>query len=113
MVVVHFLVASNVARYSALSNAVSLGNTLLCRFSFLYVAFSDSIEFVVYKTLILHSIAHEEKYMIQLMPNEEKNLPILDQNGYMYVDEAHLILRQGETSGTLTRKLIETIVEMI
>ena len=34
IVLVHFFVASNVARYSAFNRAVSLGNTLLWRFSF-------------------------------------------------------------------------------
>ncbi len=34
IVLVHFFVASKVARYSAFKRAVSLGNTLLCRFSF-------------------------------------------------------------------------------
>ena len=34
IVLVHFFVASNVARYSAFKRAVSLGNTLLWRFSF-------------------------------------------------------------------------------
>ena len=34
IVLVHFFVASNVERYSAFNRAVSLGNTLLWRFSF-------------------------------------------------------------------------------
>ena len=34
IVLVHFFVASKVARYSAFKRDVSLGNTLLCRFSF-------------------------------------------------------------------------------
>lgn len=50
IVVVHFLVASKVDRYNAFNSAVSLGNTLLWRFSLRYVAFNDSMEFVVYMT---------------------------------------------------------------
>ena len=47
IVLVHFFVASKVARYSAFKRAVSLGNTLLCRFSFREVEFRDSIALVV------------------------------------------------------------------
>lgn len=46
----HFFVACIVDRYRAFSNALSLGNTLLCLFSFLYVLFRLSIAFVVYIT---------------------------------------------------------------
>ena len=49
--IVHFFVASNVDKYRAFKRAVSLGNTLLWRFSFRYVAFRLSIAFVVYITL--------------------------------------------------------------
>ena len=49
-VVVHFFVASKVERYSAFSNALSLGNTLLWRLSFLYVEFKLSMALVVYIT---------------------------------------------------------------
>ena len=52
IVVVHFLVASKVAKYSAFSKALSLGNTLRWRFSLRYVEFRDSIEFVVYMTFL-------------------------------------------------------------
>ena len=47
MLVVYFLVASKVAGYKAVNDAVSLGNTLLWRFSSRYVEFSDSIAFFV------------------------------------------------------------------
>ena len=50
--IVHFFVASKVARYKAFSRAVSLGNTLLWRFSFRYVEFRDSIALVVYITFL-------------------------------------------------------------
>ena len=50
--IVHFFVASKVARYRAFSRAVPLGNTLLWRLSFRYVAFSDSIALVVYMTFL-------------------------------------------------------------
>ena len=49
--IVHFFVASNVDKYRAFKRAVSLGNTLLWRFSFRYVAFRLSIVIVVYITL--------------------------------------------------------------
>ena len=52
IVLVHFLVASNVVRYSAFKRAVSLGNTFLWRLSLRYVEFSDSIAFVVYMTFL-------------------------------------------------------------
>ena len=48
----HFFVASYVAKYSALSSAVSLGNTLLWRFNRLYVLLRLSIAFVVYITFL-------------------------------------------------------------
>lgn len=37
-------------RYSAFNKAVSLGNTLLCWLSLLYVGFSDSMTLVVHMT---------------------------------------------------------------
>lgn len=50
MVVVHFFVASKVARYRAFSSAVSLGNTLLFWFNFRYVESRDSMALIVYMT---------------------------------------------------------------
>ena len=47
-----FFVSSNVAKYKAFNRAILLGNTLLWRFSFLYVEFNDSIAFVVYITFL-------------------------------------------------------------
>ena len=49
---VHFLVASNVAKYKAFSNAVSRGSTLLWRLSLRYVLFRLSMAFVVYMTFL-------------------------------------------------------------
>lgn len=49
-VVVHFFVASKVERNRAFNNALSLGNTLLWRLSFLYVEFKLSMALVVYIT---------------------------------------------------------------
>ena len=45
--IVHFFVASKVAKYRAFRRALSLGNTLLWRFNLRYVAFRLSIAFVV------------------------------------------------------------------
>ena len=55
-----------------------------------------------YTKLILHSFAYKESRMIQLMPNEKMSLQVLDQKGYLYVDEAHLYLQQGETCHIIT-----------
>ena len=49
---VHFLVASNVARYRAFKSALSLGNTLRCLLSLRYVELRDSMAFVVYITFL-------------------------------------------------------------
>ena len=47
IVVDHFWVTLKADRYNAFNIAVSLGNTILCRFGLRYVAFSDSMEFAV------------------------------------------------------------------
>ena len=49
---VHFLVASNVARYKDFKSALSLGNTLRCLLSLRYVELRDSMAFVVYITFL-------------------------------------------------------------
>lgn len=55
-----------------------------------------------YTKLILHSFAYKESHMIQLMPSEKMDLQVLDQKGYLYVNESHLYLQQGETCHIIT-----------
>lgn len=37
-----------------------------------------------YTKLILHSFVYRENHMVQLIPNEKKELQVLDQKGYLY-----------------------------
>lgn len=55
-----------------------------------------------YTKLILHSFLYKENHMIRLMPNEKAGLQVLDQKGYLYVDEARLFLQQDEVCCFIT-----------
>ena len=55
IVLVHFFVASNVARYSAFNRAVSLGNTLLWRFSFRYAVYGIQRSPFCFRTAIFRN----------------------------------------------------------
>lgn len=48
------------------------------------------------KKLVMHSFKYQEINIISLMENEANRLYILDQRGYLYIDDGRLFLKQNE-----------------